>query len=54
MTEFQVTICNLQNKQCDQSLKSEIRPIFAKNSHIYSPDFQPPFFPAPFSALINE
>ena len=39
-------------KQCDQSLKSEIRPIFAKNSHIYSPDFQPPFFSAPFSAPV--
>ena len=34
--------------QCDQSLKLEIRPIFAENSHIYSPDFQPQFFPPHF------
>ena len=35
--------------QCDQSQKPEIRRIFAKNSHIYSPDFQSPFFPPQFT-----
>ena len=45
---FGISCFNPIKLQCDQSLKLEIRPIFAENSHIYSPDFQPQFFPPHF------
>ena len=43
---------NQSQLQCDQVPKPENRQVFAKNSHVWRVDFQPPIFPAPFPAPV--
>ena len=48
---FKVPLHEL-NVQCDQVPKPENRQVFAKNSHVWRVEFQPPIFPAPFPAPV--